>query len=240
MITLFGFGPAFGLPDASHFVMKTQAHLKMAGLAWRLDTTGFPRAPKGKLPYIEDEGETVADSTFIRAHIERKYGVDLDQGLDGEARARGWAIERLAEDHLGWAMAWFRWIVPENFAKGPAHFFDNAPEALRDQLRTEALARVEANMRAHGIGRHSPDEIAWLGGRSLEALSGLLGGKPFMLGEAPKACDAIAFATIACVLSPHFDTPLRAKAESLPNLPAYVERMLARFFPAEAGTAKAA
>ena len=32
MITLFGFGPAFGLPDPSPFVMKTEIQLKMAGV----------------------------------------------------------------------------------------------------------------------------------------------------------------------------------------------------------------
>jgi glutathione S-transferase len=77
MITLYAFGPAFGLPDPSPYVIKTEIQLKMAGLPYRRDLTGFPTAPKGKLPYIEDDGEVVPDSTFIRAHIERKYGVDV-------------------------------------------------------------------------------------------------------------------------------------------------------------------
>ena len=32
MITLYGFGPLFGLPDPSPFVLKTMTQLKMAGL----------------------------------------------------------------------------------------------------------------------------------------------------------------------------------------------------------------
>ena len=32
MITLFTFGPSFGLPDASPFVMKDELLLKMDGL----------------------------------------------------------------------------------------------------------------------------------------------------------------------------------------------------------------
>ena len=69
MITLFGFGPAFGLPDASPFVTKVEILLKMAGLPYRTDATGFSKAPKGKLPYIDDDGARIADSTFIRSHI---------------------------------------------------------------------------------------------------------------------------------------------------------------------------
>jgi hypothetical protein len=57
MITLYMFGPYFGLPDASPFVMKAEVLLKMAGLSYAIDTGGFNKAPKGKLPYIADDGE---------------------------------------------------------------------------------------------------------------------------------------------------------------------------------------
>src|SRR5215467_5535059 len=87
MITLYTFGPAFGLPDPSPFVIKAEILLKMAGLPYRTDTTGFRKAPKGKLPYIDDDGERIADSTFIRWHIEKKYQFDFDRGLSAEQRA---------------------------------------------------------------------------------------------------------------------------------------------------------
>ena len=81
MITLESFGPAFGLPDPSPFVTKVEMLLKMAGLPYAVDTSGFNKAPKGKLPYIIDNSETIADSTFIRWHIETKYNIDFDRGL---------------------------------------------------------------------------------------------------------------------------------------------------------------
>jgi glutathione S-transferase len=71
--------PAFGLPDPSPFVTKAEVLLKMAGLAYRIDNTGFRRAPKGTLPYIDDDGERIADSTFIRWHLENKYHIDLEK-----------------------------------------------------------------------------------------------------------------------------------------------------------------
>ena len=86
MITLEGFGPAFGLPDPSPFVTKAEMLLKMAGLPYAVDTGGFNKAPKGKLPYIIDNGEIIADSTFIRWHIEREYNIDFDRGLSAEQR----------------------------------------------------------------------------------------------------------------------------------------------------------
>jgi glutathione S-transferase len=230
MITLYAFGPAFGLPDPSPFVMKTAIHLQMAGLPYRTDLTGFPVAPKGKLPYINDGGEVVADSTFIRAHIERKYSVDLDDGLSARQRAEAWAVERMLEDHLVWAAGWFRWMVDENFAKGPAHFFDKAPEFARARLLEETRTKVKQNFWAHGIGRHAIEEISDLGGRSLTALAALLGDRPYVMGDRVTGVDAIAASALAEVLCPHFDTPLRREAESFPNLVAYTERMLQQYF----------
>lgn len=80
MIRLYTFGPLAGLPDFSPFVIKAMLLLKMAGLDHVEDRTGFRRAPKGKLPYIDDDGEIVADSFFIRQHIEKKYRFDYDAG----------------------------------------------------------------------------------------------------------------------------------------------------------------
>jgi len=227
MITLYGFGPYFGLPDASPYVMKTEIHLRMAGLPYRKDFTGFPRAPKGKLPYIEDGGVLIPDSTFIRAHIERRYGHDFDAGLDAAARAQAWAIERMLEDHLAWAQTHARWIIPENFEKGPARFFDGAPEGVREA----ALARVKAALHGHGMGRHSLDEVTALGARSLDALATTLGDKPYLMGETPSGVDATAMAVLATILVPLFDSPLRRRAEAFPDLVAYKDRMMHRFYP---------
>jgi len=230
-LTLYATRAGFGLPDTSPFVIKTEVQLKMAGLVYDRASAIPPQAPNGKLPFINDHDEVVSDSTFIRAHIERKYGVDLDEGLDACQRAQSWAIERLLEDHLYFAMVWFRWIDPENFAKGPAHFADGAPEAGRAQLRQDMQARKAVELHAQGIGRHAPARIAVLGERSIDALAQLLGDKPWLMGETHSGVDAAAFGMLACVATPFFDTPLRRAVEAHPNLIAYVARMMQRYYP---------
>jgi hypothetical protein len=69
MIVLFGFGAGFGLPEISPFVTKTEVQLKMAGLVYRKQRAMPPSSPKGQLPFIDDGGQLIADSTFIRAHL---------------------------------------------------------------------------------------------------------------------------------------------------------------------------
>src|SRR5262245_40460626 len=127
MITLYTFGPNFGLPDASPFVTKAEVLLKMAGVPYRTDTSGFGKAPKGKLPYIDDDGARIADSTFIRWHIEQKYGFDFDRRLAAEQRAAAWAFEKLCEDNIYWALVDARWVDDDNFRKGALNFFSKVP-----------------------------------------------------------------------------------------------------------------
>lgn len=233
-LTLYATRAAFGLPDSSPFVIKTDVQLQMAGLAYDRASAIPPQAPNGKLPFINDHDEVVSDSTFIRAHVEHKYAVDLDAGLDARQRAQAWAIERLLEDHLYFAMVWFRWIDPENFAKGPAHFADGAPEADRAQLRKDLQARKAVELHAQGIGRHAPTQIAALGDRSIDALAQLLGDQPYVMGASPSGVDATAFGVLAAVVTPFFDTPLRRAVEGRPNLVAYVARMMQRYYPQHA------
>lgn len=233
-ITLYTSRAGFGLPDTSPFVIKSEVQLKMAGLVYDRASTIPPQAPNGKLPFINDHDEIVSDSTFIRAHVERKYGVDLDEGLDARQRAEAWAIERLLEDHLYFAMVWFRWIDPDNFARGPAHFADQAPEVDRAQLRHDMQSRKAAELHAQGLGRHTPAQIADLAERSIDVLSQLLGDKDYLMGESPSGVDATAFGVLAGVITPFFDTPLRKVAEAHANLVAYVARMMQRYYPGHA------
>jgi glutathione S-transferase len=231
MITLYGFGAGFGLPEISPFVTKTEIQLKMAGLDYRKERAMPPASPKGQLPYIEDEGERIADSTFIRAHIERKYGFDFDAALDRGARAQAWAFERMIEHHVYWALVGARWVDAENFAKGPAHFFDGAPADRREQLRENAQFRVAENYLLSGLGRHAPDDDVDLALRSILALSVQLGDKRYLRGDRPVGVDATAFGALAGILTPFFSSGLRSKVETFGNLTAYVDRMMGQYYP---------
>jgi glutathione S-transferase len=241
MITLFGSREAFGLPQVSPFVTKTEVHLKMLGLDY-VPAAGFPgQSPKGQMPWIEDEGELIADSHFIRLHLERKYGADLDRGLTPLQRAQAWTIERMIEDHLRGPVAYTRWLIPENFDKGPAHFVDDAPEDQRPALREDLRRRVAENFRIQGVGRHTPDEVTALGLRSLAALSMQMGDGPYLMGEIPCAADGAAFGVVSMLLTPYFESELRTRALGFGNLVAYVDRMMGEFYPHHAwGTLKAA
>ncbi|MFI4933323.1 MAG: glutathione S-transferase family protein [Caulobacterales bacterium] len=233
MITLHAFGPYFGLPDPSPFVLKTMVQLKMSGLPHRVVVGDLTVAPKGKLPYIVDKGWLIADSVFIREHLERVHGVDFDSGLSRKERALAWAIERMLEDHLYWAIVHARWAIETNFRKGPAQFFGPAPAPVVEAGR----ARMLAALRNQGFGRHSESEVADLAAADFGVLAELLGGKPFLFGDHPSGVDATAFGFIASALSPLFESQVRDAAAAHPSLVAYSERMMDRYFDEEGAKA---
>jgi len=232
MITLHTFGPYFGLPDPSPFVMKAEMLLKLSGLPYETTTRGFGKAPKGKLPYISDGETVVADSTLIRLYLEQKYQIDFDRGLPARERGVAWSVEKMLEDHMYWIMVYWRWLNEENFARGPRIFFKRAPALIRPIVEKFVLGRIRRTLHSHGLGRHSETETTAMATRGIDALAQILGDNRYFLGAQPCGADATVFAFVACTLTPVFQSPVRDKMAAAANLVAYHDRMMKEFFPA--------
>ncbi len=232
MITLYKFGPAFGLPDPSPFVVKVEMLLKMANLLHRTDATGLAQALKGKIPCIEDEGVVIQDSTFIRWHIEKKYRIDFDHGLNASQKATAWAFEKMAEHQLRWVGMYDRsMMMNEDSRKSPLGVLRNVPAPLRPILAAVIRRRLGANLHSQDLGQFSPDEVIALATRSINSIADFLGDKPFFMGSEPTGADATIFAFVCMALCPYFELRIRGAAERRENLRRYVGRMAARYYP---------
>lgn len=231
MITLYSFGPYFGLPDPSPFVMKAEMLLKLSGLKYEVKVGGFGKAPKGKLPYIREGERVIADSTLIRLYLEQQHSIDFDKALSAHDRGVGWAVDKMLEDHLYWVMVYWRWLDAENFERGPKAFFKRAPAVIRPVVIWYVLRSLRNTLHRHGIGRHTEAEMTGMAARAIDSLAQILGDNRYFLGDAPCGADATVFAFVACTLTPHFSSPVRDKMQSLTNLVAYRDRMMKEFFP---------
>ena len=231
MITLYTFGPAFGLPDPSPFVIKAELLLKLSGLPYRKQRGSMRTAPKGKLPYIDDDGTQVPDSTLIRLHLAERHGITLDQGLSAAQQALAWSVECLCSDHLYWCVVHERWMDDAVFARGPGVFFQRVPFLLRGMVIRMIRRKVRANLHGQGLGRFSPAERQRLLQLDIASLSALLGDQPYMLGAQPCWLDATVFAFLASALLANLgDTPSRQLVSQHPNLLAYVDRLRQQYF----------
>ena len=231
MIRLYQFRPAFGLPNASPFCMKVENYLRMAGLRYECPRSADVRkAPKGKMPYIEDDATVVADSSFIVDYLKRKYGDALDSHLGTADRAAGLACQRMLEENTYWAVLYFRWIDGAGWALTREAFFGWMKPPLRWIVPRVARRIVSRELNGHGMGRHTRDEIVAIGRKDLAAAADFLGEKAFFLGAQPSSLDATAYAFLANVLWVPVESPLKAHAQQYPNLEAYCQRMKARYY----------
>ncbi len=231
MITLYQFPPCWGLPNASPFCMKVENYLRMSNLPYRTVSVLNPaKGPKGKLPFITDNGQTVADSSFILDYLKATHGDTLDAQLGEAERAQALALQRLLEEHLYWCAVHDRWAVDENWAFTKPAFFGALPPAVRDLVAALARRGQLKELHGQGIGRHTREEIDALGKADLTALSHVLAGKPFFLGDRPTSLDATAYAFLANLLWVPIDSPLTRHARALQNLTAYAERMKQRYY----------
>lgn len=235
MITLRGARARWGVPSPSQFVTKAEILLKMAGVPYTHTDADFAKTPKGKIPYIEDGADKIGDTEFIRRHLEQRYGADFDKGLSAAEKATARAFAVMADEHLYWAVVDARWTDDANFDRGPRQFFERAPAPMRPFIVAMVKRNVRRNLHGHGLGRHARHEIEELARRDIDAIADFLGDKPFLMGAEPTSADASVWPAIASVLCAHFTTPLRDHAGQRPNLVAYRDRGMARWFPELAG-----
>jgi glutathione S-transferase len=233
MIRLYGFGPTYGLPDPSPFVIKAEVLLKMSGLLFEKSRGDMRKNPKGKIPYIVDEGQLLGDSTLIRFHLEDRHNVQFDDGVSAPDLAVAWAFEKLCEDHLYWAVVRQRWMDDGNFERGPSLFFKSVPGLIRPFITRMVRRKIARNLFCHGFGRYSEAEGRAIVMRGFQAVADCLATRDFLGGAKPCGSDATLFAFMASALVPTIFTGYPTEEiRKHPAIVAYVERMKALYYPA--------
>jgi glutathione S-transferase len=231
MIKLHQFVPAFGLPNVSPFCMKVETWLRMAGLPYECPRgADLRKAPKGKFPYIEDDGVTLADSGFIIEYLTAKYHITLDAHLSPRQRGEALALQRLFEEHLYWVAVYSRWIEDAGFARTREAFFARFPFPMRQLVPVLARRAMRRQLHGHGMGRHGCEEIYALGCRDVAAIADTLGDRAFLMGEQPSSIDAVGYAFLANLLWAPLPSPLLDEARRHANLEAYCQRMKGRYY----------
>lgn len=243
MITLIQPPGMFGLAGSSSPpCMKLETWLRIAGVPYEAAPWPPTKAPpKGKFPFIEDEGALMGDSTLIIDHLVRTRKVDPDEGLSPAERAISLAFRRMVKEHLYWVLMHGRYRDPAGWAVyrevlASMFMFPGAP----DEVRSEAYAAVDGiqqtvlqQLAAQGLGRHDGAEIHALGIADLTAISDFLGDKAFFMGDRPTTADAAVYAYLAHLVDVPFEDPPARFARGRENLTAYCARMRARFYGAQ-------
>ncbi|KAJ3411586.1 hypothetical protein HDV05_002006 [Chytridiales sp. JEL 0842] len=233
--TLYVYMPAlrpWGYPNASPFSMKLETFLRMAEIPyiviWGMD---LEKAPKGKVPFIEWNGQLIGDSEFIFKFLTKTFPNHklTDSHLSPSEKAVSLAFNRLASDHLVACMGYAR-----NY-----EYFDKTLEVygfkktgwIKNMIVRSVRKNTLARLKANGIGVHTREEIYNIGNEDLKAISDFLGSKKFIMGDKPSQADAALFGILTSTMWIPLEFPCKEFAlRECPNLQAYLLRIKEEYF----------
>jgi glutathione S-transferase len=218
------------MPSVSPFCIKVETYLRMADLPYVTRGADPRKNPKGKIPWIDDDGTRVTDSSDIIDYLKATHGDPLDRDLTPQQRAEALLARRTIEEHLYWVLVYSRWAADEGFAQVRGVFGKFMPKFVGPFILDGIRRKLVKSLWAQGVGRHAPADIYRRGAEDLTALSVRLGDRPYLLGDQPTTVDASLYAfTVSLWLFP-VDTPIKRHLGTLGNLVAYTERMHNRYF----------
>lgn len=237
MITAYTIGPAWGLPDYSPFVSKLLTWLRMSGVEHRAEVGDLRKAPKGKMPFLNDGEITLGDSTLIIEHLLTK---GLAKPLPGDAlsprdAAVATAFKGMLEGELYFVLLYVRWMLDDGFAVyRPVvvqTFVDMGFGALVPAAVLWIRHVMKSQTKAQGMGRHKRGEVLEFGRQKLDAVAAQLGDRPYFMGDEPASIDATVFAFVDSFLRSPTCPPLQEHVRRHANLVAYCARMRQRYWP---------
>jgi glutathione S-transferase len=235
MIRVHKFGPAFGLPDASPFVMKVETYLRMTGQKYEVVTGDVRKAPRAQLPFVDIDGKRIPDSTAIVEHLEGLRPDKLDAHLSPKQRAVALAFKSMLEEYLYFGLLFMRWATDDGWTVFQPVLRTmlgsmGVPALMQGLVSKTARKQTVGRAKAQGIGRKPRAEVVATCTALVDALAEELGDHSYFLGDKPTTLDATVYAFAAGLLCPAFDNELRKHAAAKKNLVAYASRIHEKYW----------
>ncbi|KAJ8298871.1 hypothetical protein KUTeg_022931, partial [Tegillarca granosa] len=167
-------------PSYVPFAVKLETYLRMANLPY-MNVHSYEMSPKGKMPWIEYNGEIVSDSQFCIEFLNKKFDKDLNKHLSLENKAIGRAFQKMT-------MMLFRLNFDDDMKMMS---LENMSRFLKWWSHRYYCRWNLRNAKAHGIGRHSKQEVHSIMMADLKALSDFLAliEKCFIFSEFTNLCQ---------------------------------------------------
>jgi glutathione S-transferase len=208
MLTLYSWPALRGVADNNGYGLKVYAFLRLTGIAFAHEHIfDASKAPRGQLPYIDDDGEIIGDSDTILAHLIRKHRLTIDDGLSPAQHDTNLMVARTL-DNLYWVMSYSRWKDERYWPAFRDLLLREHPALTEDSL----LKAKEYNAQRYhyaGIGRYAPDAAMGRGLADLHVLANLIPADGYVHGATPTSIDGAIYGFIANIYFYPIDTPLK-------------------------------
>ena len=221
------------LGDLSPFIYRVETWLRMAGISYdsKLGSARdlISQAPRGLIPFVELDGETIGDSSNIIDRLKALHNDPLnDRRLNESERALGTFIKSVCGHELLEIMVYGRWV--DGDVETLATFLlkdvpkEQLPKAI--EISTENVIRGIL----YRTGRYEADFVRAALREKLDALSHSLGNKPYLFGDEPSTFDAGLYSILASFVHFPLPNPHVQIAREYDSLVSYCDRIKTDFY----------
>jgi len=213
------------IPNISPQELKLESWLKFHGIPYEnVNHNAKLTSKKGSLPFIELNGEEVADADIIETLAE-KFGKEMPAKLSQEQKSVEHAMIKMVENHIYWAIMDWRTNNVDNILKAykihlPTYLVSKAPlAALNLYFRFVVCKKAKKKVKSQEL-----ENVEMLGKNDLKVLRDLLGEKEFVFGNEPSLLDLVVFSQLAQLIMVEEDYPctlrdfLQAECKNLVGL----------------------
>jgi glutathione S-transferase len=219
MVTLYQFA-------ASPFCDKIRRVLRFKQVPFEIHEWPIPEVGNisqknaaGKLPILEIDGASIADSTTIALELEKRFPKPPLLPADPADRARALALEDWADESL------YFYEMSTRF--GEADFDRNLPKLVTDESMRQAMGGMLREMLktttfTQGIGRKSTQQLTADVDRLFGAIEDMQAASGFVVAKELSLADIAIVCQAECIGD---STIGRRALERRPRLAAYFERI---------------
>ncbi|CAJ0598110.1 unnamed protein product [Cylicocyclus nassatus] len=201
VVYLYQFPRAKVLPNLSPFCLKIETFLKANKVPYEVSPVLISRSQYGKLPFVELNGEHIADSQVIINRLTKHFNLKQLSNPRDHAIAR--AVERMTEIHTFMVQYYFKIVDDANSLAEIGCRDANFPEWLIPVIvpimgffiKRKALQRIVS-----GVGGMSTENYKEVLKKDYDVYQALLGKQNYLFGDEIAAIDCSVFGQLATVL----------------------------------------
>ncbi|KAE9550750.1 hypothetical protein FO519_006051 [Halicephalobus sp. NKZ332] len=223
IVYLFQFKRMGDLPNVSPFCMKVELFLRAHKIQYEVIDDNFQRGEKGLLPFIELNGEHIADSEFIIEHLSKHFNIKDNSPKEVAGASR--ALSRMFDEEIFKIQLKFK-IKEYEFVK---LLLSSIVPGILIPLVVPVIQLVFGR-KLGGYGTFSEAELKQLYRRNLQAATDVLGDKKFLGGNEPNLGDCSVFGQLASLYYLSCPNDLKCIIDEFPSLKKLMNTIIREYF----------
>ncbi|EFP05491.1 hypothetical protein CRE_27412 [Caenorhabditis remanei] len=229
VVYLYQFKRTRKCPNLSPFCMKVEVFCRAYKIPYEICDEKRRWSRNGSLPFIELNGEHIADTDLIETRLRKHFNVP---SLPALQEAQSVAITRLADNHLFNLLIRYKiqgdefYMVLVKLIKIPNFLVPVVLPLIRG-----VFGRKIYKKSTMAIGNFEQEEMDEILHRDLQAIQDYLGDQKFLFGDKVTAADAAVFGQIASVIYPFRCKINNVLEKDFPKVLEYCERIRQEIYP---------